>query len=200
MTALGLYMPGSSVVHRAPAGAKLSALLVLGVVALLLDQPWEIGVLLGLAPLGYAVAGVPVRAMLGFLRPMVWLILAVCVGNWLLAGPEHALMVTGTLMVLALVANLVTVTTRTSELLDTTASVCSRLHWARVDGERVGLYLALAVRSVPVALTLATEIRDAQRARGLDSSIRAFAVPLVVRVLIHAEQLGEALVARGATD
>ena len=53
---------------------------------------------------------------------------------------------------------------------------------------------------VPVVVELAEEVRDAQRARGLSSSPRAFAVPLVIRALRHADELGEARVARGADD
>jgi biotin transport system permease protein len=53
---------------------------------------------------------------------------------------------------------------------------------------------------VPVVAALAVEVRDAQRARGLTTSLRAFAVPLIIRALRHADALGEALVARGVDD
>jgi biotin transport system permease protein len=53
---------------------------------------------------------------------------------------------------------------------------------------------------VPVVVGLAEEVRDAQRARGLAASPRAFAVPLIVRSLRHADALGEALAARGLDD
>jgi biotin transport system permease protein len=69
-----------------------------------------------------------------------------------------------------------------------------------VDPERIGLLLALGVRCVPVVVGLAEQVRDAQRARGLGASPRAFAVPLIVRSLRHADALGEALVARGVED
>ena len=69
-----------------------------------------------------------------------------------------------------------------------------------MDPERVGLLIALAIRSVPVVVGLAEQVRDAQRARGLTASPRAFAVPLIVRSLRHADALGDALVARGVED
>jgi biotin transport system permease protein len=52
---------------------------------------------------------------------------------------------------------------------------------------------------VPVVVEIGTQIRDAQRARGVTSA-RAFAVPFVVRSLRQADALGDALVARGADD
>jgi biotin transport system permease protein len=60
--------------------------------------------------------------------------------------------------------------------------------------------LTLGIRCVPVVVGLAEEVREAQLARGLGSSPRAFAVPLIVRSLRHADALGEALVARGVAD
>jgi biotin transport system permease protein len=53
---------------------------------------------------------------------------------------------------------------------------------------------------VPVVVGIAEEVRDAQRARGLRGSPRAYAVPLVIRALRHADALGEALAARGVDD
>ena len=60
--------------------------------------------------------------------------------------------------------------------------------------------LALAVRSVPVLARLAGEVGQARRARGAERSVRALAVPLVLRTVRHADRLGEALAARGVDD
>ena len=62
------------------------------------------------------------------------------------------------------------------------------------------LVLALAVRSVPVLVGLAADVRQARAARGAERSVRAFAVPFVIRALRHADRLGEALAARGVDD
>ena len=50
-----------------------------------------------------------------------------------------------------------------------------------VDPERVGLVLALAIRTVPVMTELARQVQEARIARGLSRSPRALAVPLVIR-------------------
>jgi len=108
--------------------------------------------------------------------------------------------VVGVIATLVLLAGLVTLTTRTTDLVDAVVTACRPLRVLRVDPERVGLVIALGVRCVPVVVGLAEEVRDAQRARGLAASPRAFAVPLIVRSLRHADALGEALVARGVDD
>jgi biotin transport system permease protein len=200
MTTLGLYLPGSSVVHRAPASTKLVALVVVGAVSFLLDAPWQVGTALGLVVAGYVLAGVSLRLLLRQARPLLWLLLAVGAFHLVVSGWERALVVTGVILVLVLLAGLVTLTTRTTELVDTLVRALGPLRRVGVDPERVGLLLALSIRSVPVVVGIAEEVRDAQRARGLQSSPRAYAVPLVIRSLRHADALGEALAARGVDD
>ena len=197
---LGLYRPGRSLLHRLPAWSKLLLLLVAGASSLLLDEPWQVGAALGVVVLGYAVAGVPPRVMLRQARPLVWILGAVAVFHVLASGWERAVVVVGVLLALVLLAALVTLTTRTTELVDVLVSWLRPLKVVRVDPERVGLLLALAIRSVPVVVGLAQEVRDAQRARGLTASPTAYAVPLVIRSLRHADELGEALAARGVDD
>jgi biotin transport system permease protein len=108
--------------------------------------------------------------------------------------------VVGVLAVLVLLAALVTLTTRTTDLVEAVVVASRPLRAVGVDPERVGLMIALGIRCVPVVVGLAEEVRDAQRARGLAASPRAFAVPLIVRSLRHADALGEALAARGLDD
>lgn len=197
---LGLYRPGRSMLHRLPAGAKLVGLLAVGAGSVFLDRPWQVGVGLGVALLGYVAAGIGWRPAVQQVRPLVWLVACIAVFHVLVSGWSRAFVVVGVIAMLVLLAGLVTLTTRTSDLVDAVVVACRPLRLVRVDPERVGLLLALAIRSVPVVVGLATEVRDAQRARGLTASPRAFAVPLLVRSLRHADRLGEALVARGVDD
>lgn len=200
MSTLGLYRPGRSPLHRAPAWLKLLVLVVVGALSVLLDEPWQVGTALALVLLGYVVARVPLRVMLRQGRPLVWLLGGVAVFHVLVSGWERAVVVVGVLVALVLLAALVTLTTRTTDLVDVLVGCLRPLRVVGVDAERVGLLLALAIRSVPVVVGLASEVRDAQRARGLSARPTAYAVPLVIRSLRHADELGEALVARGVDD
>jgi biotin transport system permease protein len=197
---LGLYVPGTSVVHRAPAGAKLVAMLAAGVLSVFLHRPWEVGTALGIVLLGYLGAGLSPRVVAGQLRPLLWIGACTAVFHLVVNGPERALVVVGVLTALVLLAALVTLTTRTTDLVDALVAACRPLRVVGVDPERIGLMVALGIRCVPVVVGLAEEVREAQRARGLAASPRAFAVPLLVRSLRHADALGEALMARGLED
>jgi biotin transport system permease protein len=197
---LGLFVPGNSVVHRLPAGVKLLLLLLTGAASLLLDDPRQVLGALAVVVVLYAVAGLPPRLLARQLRPLLWVGAFTAVFHVLVNGWQRAFVVVGVLAVLVLLAALVTLTTRTTDLVDAVVVACRPLRVVRIDPERVGLLIALGIRCVPVILGLAEEVRDAQRARGLAASPRAFAVPLLVRSLRHADALGEALTARGLDD
>ena len=198
---IGVYVPGSSLVHRAPAGLKLLLLLLVGAAsALLLSRPWQVGAALLVVVVLYRLADLGWRAPIGQLRPLLWLLACVAAFHAVASGWADAVVIIGTIVVLILLAGLVTLTTRTSEMSDVIVTIVRPLRRFGVDPDRIGLLLALGIRSVPVVVALAHEVRDAQHARGLTGDPRAFAVPLVVRSLRHADALSEALVARGVDD
>lgn len=197
---IGLYVPGDSPLHRARAGVKLAVLAVLLLVVSLVPSPWVLGAGLALLVAASAVSRVGAPAVLGQLRPLLWvLVFVVAVQIWL-AGPLAAGRVAANLVLAVGAAGLVTLTTRTQELLDALVTALRPLRHLGVDPDRAGLVLALAVRAVPVLAGLAAEVRQARVARGADRSVRAFAVPLVIRSLRYADRLGEALAARGVDD
>lgn len=200
MTALGTYYPAESLLHRAPAGAKLAGL-VLAAVPLL----W-IGTLtqLAIAATGtlalVAISRVPVRRCIAQVRPVLWFAVPLFVLQWVTAGASRALIVVGQLLTLVLLAALVTLTTKVSAMLATIEAALEPLRRVGVRPGRVALVLALTIRCVPLVTRLYGEVREARRARGLERSATALAVPLIVRMLKTADDLGEALAARGVDD
>ena len=200
MSTFAVYLPGESLLHRMPAGAKLVGLAVVAMVSVVIRQPWQVGVLLvGVGAL-YAVARVPWRTALGQVRPIAWFAAALAVFQLVVSGWERAVVVVGGLVALVLLAALVSLTTRTTAIVDAVVTGAGPLRRVGVDPERLGLLVALAVRAVPVVADLARQVREAQLARGAAASPTAFVVPLVVRSLRHADRLADALVARGLDD
>ena len=200
MSLLGLYQHRPSPLHRAPAAAKLVGLLVLAILTQLIDSWWARCLLLVLVCGLYPLARIDLRFAGRQLRPLWWMLVAIGIAQLVFAGWQLAVSVAATIALLVLAAGLVTLTTTTTELSDVVVTTLRPLRRFGVDPERVGLLIALSIRAVPVVLGLAEQIRDAQRARGLSSSPRAFAVPLLVRALRHAQRMGEALTARGVDD
>lgn len=200
MRDLSLYVPGDSVLHRARAGAKLPVLLALSVLTIWLKEPWQIAAVGVVVLIGYAVARFPASLAWRQVRPLLWVLLFIGVFQVWATGWVRALAVVGTVLVLVLAAALVTLTTRTTAMADAVVTACRPLRPLGVDPERVGLVLALGMRSVPVVVGAAADVRDAQRARGVVFAPQAYTVALVVRSVRMATALGDALVARGLDD
>lgn len=198
--ALGLYRPGTSLLHRLPAGAKLAGLAVAGAASVLVDTPLQTAVLVASALALCSLGRVPVRVLLAMVRQLLWVLVPLAVFQVLFIGWARTVVLVGVILALVLVANLVTVTTRTTDLIDVVVTLCRPLRVVGVDPMRVGLVLNLAIRCVPLMADLAAEVRDAQRARGLELDARAFVVPLLVRALHRADDMGDALAARGFGD
>jgi biotin transport system permease protein len=200
MSLSATYVPGATAIHRVPAGFKLVLLAALGVALAFLNQWWEPLALLGAVLACYPLARIPVGSVTTQLRPLIWVLLAVGAFQLIVSGWRSTVDVVVTVVALVLGAGLVSLTTSMEALTDVLLRMLRPLRRFGVAPERTALLISLSVRSVSVVAALAREVRDAQLARGLGRSPRAFAVPLLVRSLRHAQALGEALVARGVDD
>ena len=199
-TLIGLYRPGVSVLHRVPAGYKLAAVVVAGAGSIFVRTPGQTGAALVAVLLGYVAARVPPRLLWQSIRPLLWVVIPLGAFQVLAVGWGRASVIIGVIVALVLLANLVTLTTRTTDLVDVVVRLGRQLRFLGVNPERLGLMLNLGIRGVPLVLELATDVREAQHARGQAASARAFAVPLVVGALRRADEIGDALAARGFDD
>lgn len=194
---LGVYSPGDSWLHRQRAAPKVAALVVVTVTAVLLRSPVLAAGLLLLAVLLLLSSRVDLRRLV---RPLL-LLGGVAVGlaafvSWQ-QGLDRGVVVICRLLTLALLAWTVSLTTRVSEMLAVLLRTLRPLRRLGVPTERVAMTLALAIRTVPLLMATVQSAQDARLARGRDRSVAALAVPVVVRSARIAEELGDALVARG---
>jgi biotin transport system permease protein len=197
---LGLYEPGTGPLHRAPAGPKLVGLLVLVTVTVLLSSPIALGALAAAVAIGYAADRIPLRRLRQLLRTLVpVLVVVVAVQAWLLGWPA-ATVAALRLAVAIGAATLFTLTTRVEAVVAAVERGLGPLRRFGVRPDRVGLALGLTVAAVAALSSIAAEVQESARARGAERSVVAFAVPFLVRTLRHADELGEALAARGVGD
>jgi biotin transport system permease protein len=200
MSLLGLHQPGDTLLHRAPARAKLLGLVVASIVVVALHGPVATLALLALA-VGVATwSRAGWRTLLRSLRVLLVMAAVLEAYTGWQRGWERGVEVSGDLLTLVLLATVVTITTPIDELLDAVTRALGPLRRVGVDPERVGLAFALMIRAVPTTLDLAQQTRDAAMARGLERDPRARLVPLVIRSVAHARATGEALDARGVGD
>ncbi|GAA1653243.1 energy-coupling factor transporter transmembrane protein EcfT [Nonomuraea maheshkhaliensis] len=197
---LGAYVPGSSPLHRLPAGVKLAGLAGACTVLVLLGSPPALGVAAVVVAGLYALSRVGPAAAWAQVKPVRWFAVALFGMQWVFVDLQGALSTVLRVVLAVALAGLVTLTTRASAMMAALERCLSPARFVGLDPFRLSLLLSLTIRSVPVVAELATRVREAQRARGVERSVRAFAVPLVVGSLRHADALGEALSARGLDD
>jgi biotin transport system permease protein len=193
---IGVFHPGTSLVHRAPALLKLGVLAaIVTTVALLGSLAW-LGVASVLVVALFAVARVPFALAWRQVVPILWVLAFAVPVQVFFGGWEAAALMALRLVLAVALAGLYTLTTPVSATLDAMRALLRPFRrW--VDADRVGLALALTIRCVPLLAELVREVLEARKARGAEGSIVALAVPVIVRALRTAEHLGEALTARG---
>lgn len=192
-----LYRAGNSILHRCPAGSKLAALVAAALGLSVIPQSgWSIGVALLAVCALYAVARLPLMVLVAELRRVSGLVVVLGAALWIFSGPEAAWVSTARVVCLILLAALLTLTTRMGDLLEVLRRMLAPLRRAGVDTEAVAMTLSLTIAMIPVVQGFAAQVRDAQRARGARLGIR-WIVPLMVRTLRHADDVGDALAARG---
>ena len=104
---------------------------------------------------------------------------------------------TARVVLILVLAALFTMTTRIPDLLDAAERAASPLRRVGIRPESVALLLGLSITSIPVIAGFAATVRDAQRARGISAHRVTFAVPLLIMSLKHADDLADAVNARG---
>jgi biotin transport system permease protein len=198
---LSLYVPGTTLVHRAPAGLKLAVLAALGVALFATARlEWVAAAFVLVVAVGLLAARLPARVLTSQVRPLwIWLV-ALFGFHLLVTDPLTGLVAVLRLLTLVIAAAVVTATTRVTALVAAIEWLASPLRVFGVRPARIGLVIAMTLRFIPLVAERAARIREAQAARGADRVRLVLVVPLLVQVLRMATTVGEALDARGACD
>lgn len=194
------YEPGTSPLHRTPAGPKFLALLALAAVVLALSSPFWLGGLCLAVATGYALGRLPLGRCLRLARAFTLPLVLVFALQWWLLGAETALVICLRILAALAAAQLFTLTTRVDDVVSAVERGARPLRRFGVRPERLGLLVGLTMQAIAVLTGTAGQVREAAKARGAERSPTAFAVPFLVRTLRHADDLGEALAARGYGD
>ena len=200
---LTLYKPGKGWLHRMPAGPKLLLILVVVLaVSLLPSRWWSAAIAASVAILVYAVSGLGpglggIRELGRQVHSVRWVIAITVVSQLIFMGPEPAVANAARVTAAIVLAALLALTTRVTALLDAIERGLRPVERLGLDPQRIALLLTVTISTIPVLGRRANEVRDAQRARGARNNPRTFVVPFLIVALKHADELGDALTARG---
>ncbi|WP_408925614.1 energy-coupling factor transporter transmembrane component T family protein [Corynebacterium sp. YSMAA1_1_F7] len=195
---LSVYHPGRSILHRAPAGQKIFWLFVYLVgSAIGATVPWQAGVFATIAIICFAVARIPALLALRQMLAPSLLLLAFALLLWWQRDFPTALTYFVVILSAVAMATLLTLTTTIGELMDAVEAGLRPLGKIGLPVETISLLVALTIRLIPLTALTVNEVLDARKARGASRSVLAFGVPVIVRSLLRARRLGEALKSRG---
>jgi biotin transport system permease protein len=187
---ISLYKPGNSVVHRITAGWKLLALtLLLLAIAFygknLVGAASQLVLVVGL----YALAGESAKAFLKQLWAIRVIVLIVAIPQVIFNGVIQGSYNSVAVIVGVLLAALVSMSTKTSDIVDLLRRITRSQNFA--------LLIALSINSIALVAGFSQTISEAAKARGVKPNPLRQIVTLFVVSLRFADDYAEALAARG---
>ncbi|MEY4554098.1 MAG: hypothetical protein RL197_525 [Actinomycetota bacterium] len=187
---ISLYRPGFTIVHRVPAGWKLLALAV-GVTLFSIYGKTLVGSAVALVGTvaTYLLAGIGFREFGKQLWQLKVLLAIVLIPQLIFNGYETGSYNTVTLISGVLLAALVSLTTKTSEIVELIKRVTRSQSFA--------LLIALSINSIALVVGFSKNITEAGLARGVKPNPIRQIVTLFVVSLRYADDYAEALAARG---
>lgn len=223
LESFGRYLPRSSFIHALDPRTKIIATLLLMICVFFLDTPWDyLGLLVLLITITvlakiefkHVLQGIYAVFLLAFLSFALQLLFApgepiFQFGPLKLTkeGLELAFTLSARLFFLAALSALLGFTTSAVELADGLEALLKPLERLKIPVRGISLTLGIAMRFIPVVLEEAENIFKAQRARGVDFAegsvfkrakrIVYILIPLLINSLRRAEDLAQAMEARG---
>lgn len=197
---LTLTSPVETPLHRLPAGLKLAALAIFTLVLFRLSSPLPLAGAAALVaalhlPWGRTFAAHAAR----MLRPLWPFVLVVALWHLWIGDLSGGAVILLRIVTAVAAANLVTMTTRLSDMLavfETLARPLSPL----LPPRRLALAFALVIRFIPTLSDRMALLAEAFRARSPRRPGWRLAVPATLAALDGADHAAEALRARGGTD
>lgn len=220
----GQFVPGSSVLHRLDARAKLLCFILLIAAIILTDSAWGYALVLGFMTVLICTCGLPVSTALGSVKRMFWFFVVIFIMNALFFTTDNAFwkwwiislsvngMVQGFSVVFRIIIILIAanIFTLVSPPLETTAAIqalLKPLKLVRLPADEISMILSVAIQFIPTLLQEADTIKKAQIARGARFESKklheraAAMLPLIVPMFLSAfkkaDELATAMEARG---
>ncbi|KEG15683.1 energy-coupling factor transporter transmembrane component T family protein [Bartonella bacilliformis] len=193
---IGLYLPKDTLIHKLQPGVKLIFLTVYGTSIFWVSSMSVLLLFLLLVVLLYKMAEIPFHHVVKQIKPVCPFLVLVFVfqaifDNWL-----TGFWIISRFILLISLASLVSLTTKVSDMVHSIETGLRPFQYYGVNSSKLGMVLSMAIRFIPVVSEKFNEIREAQKARGLDTNIMALAMPLIIRTIKMASEVAEALDAR----
>ncbi len=197
---LTLTSPVDTPLHRLPAAAKLAALSLFTLALFALRDPAPLAVAAVLvAALHIALGAGFARHALRLLYPLWPFLLVVALWHLWTGAAAGGASILLRLVTAVATANLVTMTTRLSDMIATLERLAAPLRHLGLSPRTLALAIALVIRFIPVLSARISQITEAFRARSPRRPGHRLLVPAALAALDDADHVADALRARGGT-
>jgi len=188
---------GDSVLHRCPVGYKILILIATSIALFTWGTLWlGVPVFVIIFSL-YWLAGFSLFMQLRQSKSLLWLLVLLFAFSLFSTDILSASVIVLRLVCLFFLANLVTLTTPLSVMMACFERIFIILKPLKCNPAKAALVFSLTLRFIPLLNRLVAEVRQAQAARGLERSLIASIIPVVVLILKMSEEIANALEARG---
>ena len=194
---LSLYIRRDSPVHALSAGWKLGLLLITGLLILFTDDARMLGAGLGIVLIGFPLARLPLSEIFHQARPLLIVLAIFFAAHAAFTSVQTGTVLTLRFAIMIACGLLLTLTTRVSDLMSVLERALRPLAPLGLNPEKTSLVFAMTIRFIPVLAETWETVRAAQQARGMDSNPLALLIPMTVLTLRRAEQISDAIEARG---
>jgi biotin transport system permease protein len=194
---LANYVPGNSLLHRAPLWLKFLLVVGCGMASFLIVDWAVAAAALALMSALFLLSGAGPARLFRAVRPLLPVLLAVGLFQWWQLGAPTAARIVLNILLCVVAASLLTATTPLHRLLDGVVSLARPFRRFGADPERFALTIAIMLRSIPFIAGAFGDVRDSARARGLERNPRALVLPVFITTVAYARHTGDALAARG---
>lgn len=222
--ALGRYLPLNSLIHKLDPRAKIGCLILM-MIAIFLPSGWIGYVLIGGAVLCLTtMAKLKLNFLWRSMKPMLLMLSFLLIINLFMLRSGYVLFTIGSFEIysdavfqtlyimvrLMLMIMLTTVLTATTKPLDLTLGIedlLTPLKVIHVPAHEIAMMISIALRFIPTLIEETQRIMKAQASRGVDMeegslkekvmAILSLIVPLFVSAFQHADDLANAMEARG---
>lgn len=195
---LTLTSPIETLWHRWPAGMKLAALCVVTLGLFALQSPLLLAFSLAAIAALYLPGGLPfLRHGARLLWPLWPFVIIVALWHLWTSDPRGGLTVILRLVAAMAAANLVTMTTRLSDMIAVIERLAAPFARLGLPPRTFALAIALVIRFIPVLSDRLAQISESWRARALRRPGWRILTPAALAALDDADRVAEALRARG---
>tara|TARA_E500000318_G_scaffold29743_2_gene29599 strand:- start:3311 stop:3910 length:600 start_codon:yes stop_codon:yes gene_type:complete len=194
---LSLYVRRDSPVHALSAGWKLGLLLIVGLLILLTDDARLLGAGLAVVLTGFPLARLPVSEIFRQARPLLIVLTIFFAAHAAFTSVEIGTVLTLRFTIMIACGLLLTLTTRVSDLMSVLERALRPLAPLGLNPEKTSLVFAMTIRFIPVLAETWETVRAAQQARGMERNPLALLIPMTVLTLRRADQISDAIEARG---